>query len=76
MQLFYLKELKNLRNVLQSSGTHISHSLGLFDAFFNRHEISLVVVVCHHGILHSLQVFLDLILTLAKRLKQENFLFG
>jgi len=76
MQLFNLKELKNLRNILEGSGAHISHSLGLFNAFLNRHEVSLVVVVCHHCILHSLKVFLDFTLAFTQRFEQEDFLFS
>jgi len=76
VQLFYLEELKNLGDILQSSSAHIGHSLCLLDAFLNRHEISLVVVVSHHGILHPLKVFLNFTLAFSKRLEQEYFLFS
>ena len=76
MQLFDLEELQNLRNILQGSCAHVGHSFCLLDAFLNRDEISLIVVVSHHSILHSLEVFLNFTFAFAKCLEQEDFLLG
>lgn len=76
VQLLNFEELKNLGDVRKRSSAHVRHSFCLLDALLNGDQICLVVIICHHGVLHPLKILLDFALTFAESFEQEYLLLG